>query len=316
MIVSIAPHIKDRGSTRKIMWAVTFALIPAGAAGAFIFGIESLFIIAVSVVSAVATEAIILALRRQEMTVSDGSAVLTGLLLAYNLPPHAPLWLPAAGAFFAVAIGKQVFGGLGHNIFNPALAGRAFLMVSWPGYMTSWQLPRWAPDSISRATPLAVLKEGGTFSADYLGLFLGNRGGCIGEVCAAALLLGAAYLFLKKYITWHIPLTYILTLAAFSWAFNGRTGIFTGDILFYCLSGGLILGAFFMATDYVTSPLTAKGRVIFGAGCGLLTFLIRKCSGYPEGVSYAILIMNAVVPIIDKYTHPKWFGLKKNETVI
>lgn len=316
LIVSIAPHIKDKASTQKIMRAVTFSLIPAGAAGVFIFGIKALFVMIASVISAVITEALIQALRKQEISVYDGSAVLTGLLLAYSLPPYVPLWLPITGSFFAIAIGKQVFGGLGHNIFNPALAGRAFLMVSWPAYMTAWQNPRWAADAVSTATPLALLKEASKTDAaamitNYLNLFLGNRGGCIGEVCIIALLVGAAYLFLKKYITWHVPISYILTVGGFSWIFNGRGGFFTGDILFFILSGGLMLGALFMATDYVTSPLTAKGKVIFGFSCGILTFIIRKFSGYPEGVSYAILIMNAAVPVIDRYTHPKWFGWMK-----
>jgi len=244
----------------------------------------------------------------------DGSAVLTGLLLAYNLPPQVPLWMPVAGSIFAIAIGKQVFGGLGHNIFNPALAGRAFLMVSWPVYMTTWQNPRWQTDAVTTATPLALLKHNhmdllqGT---TYMDLFLGNRGGCIGEVCTVALLLGAAYLLIKKYISWHIPLTYIVSVAFLSWIFNGFNGFFTGDVLFFVMSGGLILGAFFMATDYVTSPLSARGKIIFGIGCGMLTFLIRRYSGYPEGVSYSILIMNAATPIIDRYTFPKWFGYVK-----
>jgi electron transport complex protein RnfD len=296
------------------MWAVNLALIPAGAAGVFIFGVYSLYVIMVSVLSAVVTEWAVLSVRKKEIPIIDGSAVLTGLLLAYNLPPSVPLWIPAAGSFFAIAIGKQVFGGLGHNIFNPALAGRAFLMVSWPVYMTTWQNPRWNVDAITTATPLALIKHNqfdllkGT---TYMDLFLGNRGGCIGEVCIAALLIGAAYLLWKKYISWHIPLTYIAATALLSWVFNGTKGLFTGDALFFILSGGLMLGALFMATDYVTSPLSNKGKIIFGISCGVLTFVIRKFSGYPEGTSYAILIMNAFVPIIDKFTYPKWFGWRK-----
>jgi Na+-translocating ferredoxin:NAD+ oxidoreductase subunit D len=266
------------------------------------------------VISAVFTECAILAIRKKELAIFDGSAILTGLLLAYNLPSGVPLWLPAAGSFFAIAIGKQAFGGLGHNIFNPALAGRAFLMISWPVYMTTWKNPRWGVDAVTGATPLVFLKHN-QFDAlkgtTYMDLFLGNRGGCIGEVCIIALLIGAAYLFWKKYISWHIPLTYIAATAFLSWAFNGRGGLFTGDTLFFVLSGGLMLGALFMATDYVTSPLSNKGKIIFGISCGILTFVIRKFSGYPEGTSYAILIMNACVPIIDKYTHPKWFGWRK-----
>lgn len=315
LIVSIGPHVKDKTSTKKIMWAVTLSLIPAGAAGIFIFGIKSLFIIIASISAAVITEMIILAIRKKDLTaIYDGSAFLTGLLLAYNLPPQVPIWIPVAGSFFAIAIGKQVFGGLGHNIFNPALVGRAFLMVSWPVYMTTWQNPRWKPDALTSATPLWLHKHNGFGLLKDItnwDLLLGNKPGCIGEVCVVALLIGAAFLLLKKYITWHIPFIYISTVAITSFLFNGRDGLFSGDALFFMLGGGLILGAFFMATDYVTSPLSAKGKVTFGIGCGILTFVIRKFSGYPEGVSYAILIMNALTPIIDRYTFPKWFGWRK-----
>jgi len=314
LIVSVGPHIRAKVSTKRIMWAVNLALIPAGAAGVFIFGVYSLYIIIASVLSAVVTEWVILAFRKKEIVILDGSAILTGLLLAYNLPPGVPLWLPVAGSFFAIAIGKQVFGGLGHNIFNPALAGRAFLMVSWPVYMTTWQNPRWTADAITTATPLALIKNNQLTllkGTTYIDLLLGNRGGCIGEVCIIALLVGAAYLFWKRYISWHIPLTYIAAVALLSRVFNGPGGIFTGDALLSVLSGGLVLGALFMATDYVTSPLSNKGKVIFGISCGVLTFVIRKFSGYPEGVSYAILIMNAFVPVIDRFTYPKWFGWRK-----
>ena len=312
IVVSISPHIKDNVSTKKIMWAVTLSLVPAGIAGGFIFGISAFFITIASIASAVITEALILALRKKDVAaVWDGSAVLTGLLLAYNLPPEVPLWMPVVGSFFAIAIAKQIFGGLGHNIFNPALAGRAFLMISWPVYMTTWKNPKWAVDAVTSATPLALykFKEFDVLrNFSYMDLFFGNRGGCIGEVCIIALLVGAAYLLIKRYITWHIPFCYIATVVLTSWIFNGQTGFFSGDALFFVLSGGLILGAFFMATDYVTSPLSARGKVVFGIGCGLLTFLIRKFAGYPEGVCYSILIMNAATPIIDRYTFPKWFG--------
>jgi len=312
--ISIGPHIRSEESTTRIMWAVTLSLLPAGMAGVFIFGIRSLYLIIASIISAIITEAAIMAIRRRRITVFDGSALLTGLLLAYNIPPTAPIWLVAAGSFFAIAIGKQVFGGLGHNIFNPALAGRAFLMVSWPVYMTTWQNPKWQVDAVTTATPLALFKHKEfelLHNISYWDLFIGNRGGCIGEACVAALLIGAAFLFFKKYISWHIPITYILTVAITSWVFNGKNGFFSGDAIFFILSGGLMLGAFFMATDYVTSPLSESGKIIFGICCGILTFIIRKFSGYPEGVSYAILIMNAAVPIIDRYTVPKWFGYKK-----
>jgi electron transport complex protein RnfD len=244
----------------------------------------------------------------------DGSAFLTGLLLAYNLPPNVPLWLPVVGSFFAIAIGKQVFGGLGQNIFNPALVGRVFLMASWPKYMTGFTTaPKFFArgvnyEAVSSATPLALIKKGVAIeNISYLDLFLGKRGGCIGEVCIVALLAGALFLFLKGYISWHIPLSYIGTLGLFTWIF-GQKGFFSGDWLFHILSGGLILGAFFMATDYVTSPLTGKGQIIFGLGCGLITVVIRIWGGYPEGVSYAILMMNAATPIIDRYTKNRIYG--------
>ncbi len=314
-IVYIAPHITSEISTKKIMWAVFWSLVPAGIAGVYIFGIKSSFLIIASVLSAMLTEALIAGARKRNMSsVFDGSAILTGLLLAYNLPPGVPIWMPVVGSFFAIAIGKKVFGGLGQNIFNPALTGRAFLLMSWPIYMTTWQNPRWNADAVTRATPLVIFKEG---RLDLLknysnwDLFIGNRPGCIGEVCVIALLIGAAYLFMKGYISWHIPFTYIATVAVTSWAFNGKANFFTGDVTFFVLSGGLILGAFFMATDYVTSPLSARGKVVFGIGCGLLTFMIRKFAGYPEGVSYAILIMNAATPLIDRYTLPKWFGWRR-----
>lgn len=315
LTVSIAPHIKDRLTTKKIMWEVALSLLPAGIAGAFIFGPRTLLVMAASVFTALAAEAVIIALRKKEMSaVFDGSAFLTGLLLAYSLPPSAPVWLAVAGSVFAIAIGKQVFGGLGHNIFNPALAGRAFLMLSWPLYMITWQSPGWKADAVSGATPLALYKNGQFEQLSSIGnldLFIGNRGGCIGEVCIAALIVGALYLLAKRYITWHVPACYIFVVGLFSWIFNGPEGLFTGDALFFVMSGGLVLGAFFMATDYVTSPLSAKGKVIFGVGCGLLTFIIRRFSGYPGGVCYAILIMNAAVPLIDRYTFPKWFGWRK-----
>ncbi len=311
LVVSIGTHIKSRETTAKVMWHVTLALLPAGVAGFFIFGMHSLFLTISAVAAAVVAEIVFIAMRKKAISVFDGSAVLTGLLLAYNIPPGVPLWLPAAGSAFAIIFGKQVFGGLGNNIFNPALIGRAFLMVSWPIYMTTWENPRWQVDAVTKATPLYLEKYGhfdllkGVTNWD---LFLGNRGGCIGEVCIMALLAGAAYLFWKKYITWHTPLTYIATVALTSWAFNGQKGLFTGDALFFVMAGGVVLGAFFMATDYVTGPLTPKGKIVFGAGCGLLTFIIRRFAGYPEGVSYSILIMNAVAPLIDRMTYPKWFG--------
>jgi len=307
LIVSVSPHLHKDESVSKIMWMVIVSLIPAGAAGVFIFGITALWVIILGVVSALATEAILQILCKRKVTILDGSAVITGLLLAYNLPAGVPFWIPVIGAFFSIAIGKQVFGGLGQNIFNPALAGRVFLMASWPKYMTTFTRPL-SFDAVTSATPLALLKEGKVLeNISYLDLFLGKRGGCIGEVCILALLLGVIFLFIKGYISWHIPLPYIFTVGLFTYIF-GPKGLFSGDWLFHILSGGLILGAFFMATDYVTSPLTRKGQVIFGIGCGVITVIIRLWGGYPEGVSYAILMMNAAVPIIDRYTKMRVYG--------
>ena len=306
-IVSPSPHIHKKDSTSKIMWSVVAALIPAGVAGVFIFGLQALWVVGICVVTAVLTEALILILRKQKITILDGSAVLTGVLLAYNLPSHVPFWIPIVGTFFAIAVGKQAFGGLGKNIFNPALVGRAFLLVSWPKYMTIFVSP-FRYDGVTSATPLAVAKEGLQANLpNYWDLFIGARGGCIGEVCIIALILGVLFLLYKGYISLHTPISFIATVAIFSWAFMGDK-LFSGDYLFYILSGGLILGAFFMATDYVTGPLTRKGQMIFGIGCGLVTFVIRKWGGYPEGVSYAILIMNAFTPIIDRYTRLKIYG--------
>ncbi len=309
LIVSVSPHLHKGESVSNIMWMVVIALIPAGVAGVFIFGISALWVIILGVVSALATEGILQVLTKRKVTVLDASAIITGILLAYNLPPRVPFWIPVIGSFFSVAIGKQIFGGLGQNIFNPALLGRVFLMASWPKYMTTFT-KQLNYDAITSATPLAMIKEGKVLeNISYLDLFLGKRGGCIGEVCILALLLGALFLLLRGYISWHIPITYVFTVAAFTFIF-GSKGLFSGDWLFHILSGGLILGAFFMATDYVTSPLTYKGQVIFGIGCGIITAIIRLWGGYPEGVSYAILMMNAATPIIDRYTKHRVYGTK------
>ncbi len=306
LIVNVFPHLHKAESASRIMWMVAISLIPAGIAGVVIFGLDAFKVIILSIFSALIAEGILQLLTKRKVTVLDGSAFLTGLLLAYNLPPGVPFWLPILGSFFAIAIGKQVFGGLGQNIFNPALAGRVFLMASWPKYMTTFTY-----DAITSATPLAMVKEGKLLERiPYLDLFLGKHGGCIGEVCILALLAGAAFLLIKGYISWHIPATYIFTTGVFTYVF-GPAGLFSGDWLFHVLSGGLILGAFFMATDYVTSPLTRKGQVIFGIGCGLITAVIRLWGGYPEGVSYAILMMNAATPIIDRYTKTRIYGTRR-----
>jgi len=328
LIVSVSPHLHKDESISKIMWMVVISLIPAGVAGVFIFGQGALWVILLGIVSALITEWIIQLFTKRRVSILDGSAFLTGLLLAYNLPPKVPFWLPILGSVFAIAIGKQVFGGLGQNIFNPALVGRVFLMASWPKYMTTFTKPL-NYDAITSATPLAALKEGKVLEhISHWNLFWGIRGGCIGEVCIFALLLGALFLFIRGYISWHIPITYIFVVGLFTYIFGSKSvftplemstaqsGIarfltgFSGDWLFHILSGGLILGAFFMATDYVTTPLTRKGQIIFGMGCGLITAIIRLWGGYPEGVSYAILMMNAATPIIDRYTKNRIYGTK------
>ena len=309
LVVCISPHLHKDESVSKIMWIVVISLIPAGVAGVFIFGLSAFWVIVLGVLSALIAEGIMQLLTKRRVTILDGSAFLTGLLLAYNLPPKVPFWLPIVGSFFAIAIGKQVFGGLGQNIFNPALVGRVFLMASWPKYMTCFTKPL-NYDAITSATPLAALKEGKVLEhISNWNLFWGIRGGCIGEVCIFALLLGALFLFIRGYISWHIPITYIVVVGLFTYIF-GQEGLFSGDWLFHILSGGLILGAFFMATDYVTSPLTRKGQVVFGIGCGLITAIIRLWGGYPEGVSYAILMMNAATPIIDRYTKNRIYGTR------
>ncbi|MFC1804449.1 RnfABCDGE type electron transport complex subunit D [Candidatus Omnitrophota bacterium] len=307
LIVATSPHLHKPESVSKIMWLVTLSLIPAGAAGVWIFGKDALQVIVLGVISALAAEALLQLATKRKVTSFDGSAFLTGLLLAYNLPPQVPFWLPIAGSFFAIAIGKQIFGGLGQNIFNPALVGRVFLMASWPKYMTNFSAPI-GYDAVTSATPLALAREGAAIgNLGYMELFLGNRGGCIGEVCIIALLAGALFLLIKGYISWHVPFTYIFSVGLFTFIFGGNV-YFSGDWIFHLLTGGLILGAFFMATDYVTCPLTRKGQIIFGIGCGLLTAIIRIWGGYPEGVSYAILMMNAATPIIDRYTKPRVYG--------
>jgi electron transport complex protein RnfD len=311
--VGVSPHIHGGESVPKVMWTVFLALLPAGAAGVIIFGLPALKVILISIASCLITESLIQKLRHRKITVYDGSAALTGLLLAYNLSSGVPFWIPLAGGVFAVAITKHAFGGLGANIFNPALAARAFLLASWPKQMTDFIDP-FSLDSISSATPLAMLKESAMPKLSELGLsygdlFLGNRPGCLGEACILALILGAVYLLWKGYIWYQSPAGFILTLGGLSWVFGAR-GFLSGDFLFSILSGGLILGAFFMATDYVTTPITKKGQLVFGIGCGLITFVIRKFGGYPEGVSYSILMMNAATPLIDRWVRPRRYGVK------
>lgn len=314
IIVSVSPHIKSRESVPKIMWSVNLSLLPAAILAVYFFGLRALWIMIAGIGTAVLTEAIIQKLTKQEVTIKDGSAFLTGLLLSFNVSSGVPLYIPVVGSFVAIAIAKFAFGGLGCNIFNPALIGRAFLLAAWPVQMTTWLAPFSAKTT---ATPLGVMKLegvqavidnfGGSMGSVYGNLFLGNVGGCIGEVSALALLIGASYLIYKKYINWQLPIYYIGTVAVLSWIFGGKA-LFTGDPLFHILSGGLILGAFFMATDMVTCPITVRGQIIFAVGAGIILTVIRIYGGYPEGCSYSILIMNAVTPLIDRYIKPKKYG--------
>jgi len=331
--VSATPHLRDRTDVPTIMYSVVIALMPALIGAVYFFGYRAFTLTLIAVVTCVITEGVIQRLTGRPLTYLDGSAVVTGILLAFNLPGGVPWWIPVVGGFFAIAVGKLTFGGLGYNPMNPALLGRVFLQVSWPVQMNSmWTMPRGAAplDAETIATPLAVLKEntailrapdGASIEAvntalarvvdlklSYFDLFIGRVPGCIGETSAALLLLGAAFLMYKRYIEWRIPFSYVGTVALLTWIFGGYDGYFTGLWLFHVLAGGLIIGAFFMATDMVTSPITPKGQLVFGAGCGVLTAVIRLIGGYPEGVSYSILLMNLAVPLIDRFTRPKVFG--------
>jgi electron transport complex protein RnfD len=287
------------------MWTVNAALLPTGAISIYIFGLSALWVVLVSIASALFTEALIQKVRRKTVTISDGTAFMTGLLLAYTLPARCPLGVVACGSIFAIAVGKQAFGGFGKNLFNPALAGRAFLMFLWPKSLSVFTRP-FVYDAVTQATPLSLLKEGRArhlidMGLGYWDLFFGNRSGCIGEVCIFALLLAGLYLLYKRIITWHIPASFILTVGIFMWIFGAPAeGFFKGDFLLHIFSGGLALGAIFMATDYVTSPTAKRGQLIFGVGCGFLTSLVRLWGAYAEGVCYAILLMNALVPLIDR----------------
>lgn len=307
-VVSGTPHVRSKESIQSIMRDVIIALIPATAMGIYFFGIPALILIAVSIVASVFFEWLYQKLLKKPVTISDLSAVVTGLLLAMNLPASAPIWVPIVGAAFAIIFAKQLFGGLGQNFINPALAGRAFLLASYPTEMTSWTAPVGfsGADAAAVATPLATLKTGVMPDASLADVILGtNIGGCIGETCAVALIIGGIYLLVKHVISWRIPVLYILTVFVLTAAI-GRKGLRVP--VYEIFTGGLMLGAFFMATDYASSPVTPKGQIIFAIGCGIITTLIRIFGGYPEGVSYSILIMNLAVPLIERFTEPKIFG--------
>ena len=318
LIVSIGPHMRDEESTAKIMWTVSGALLPATLMSVYYFGMPAVLVILVCLVSSVLSEAAVQWMLKKPVTISDGSAFLTGLLLAMNLPSNVPLYIPAVGSFVAIVITKHLFGGLGFNIFNPALIGRAFVLISFPKIMTTYAPTlHMGTDAKTMATPLVLLKEEGmakllevfhTKAALYQDLFLGNRAGSLGETSVVALLLGAVFLLLKRYITWHVPLPFIATVGILSWLFGGKEGLMSGDAIFHMMSGGLILGAFFMATDYVTGPSVRSAQVVFGVACGALTVLIRLKGGYPEGVMFAILLMNCFAPLLDRGMRSPVFG--------
>ncbi len=322
--VSVSPHVRDEETVSRIMWWVNISLMPALILSFYYFGPRAMYVTALCIVTSVLSEHIYQKALGQKSTIADGSAFLTGMLLAMNLPPSVPFYIPVVGSFIAIIITKMLFGGLGYNIFNPALIGRAFLLISFPKAMTIWTTPATAfawLDAKTTATPLGILKEEGmgklieAFGSKgdlYTNLLTGNTAGSIGETSAVLLLFGGAVLLLKRYITWHIPFSFMATVAVLAWAFGGET-LFTGDPVIHLLSGGLILGAFFMATDYVTCPTIRKGQIIFGIGCGAITMLIRLKGGFPEGVMFAILLMNCFAPIIDRSVKPDLFGAVKEK---
>ena len=299
LLVSSSPHMRSERTVTKEMLDVIIALIPTGLVGVYYFGTKALALIIASVLSCIIAEFISNKVMKRDTSINDLSAVVTGLLLAYNIPVTMPIWQTVIGTAFAIVICKQFFGGIGQNIVNPALGARAFLLASWSKNMSNYV----APGKVSAVSAATVL-SGGDKPA-LLDMFIGNMGGCIGEVSTLAILIGAAYLVIRKVISLRIPVVYILTTAVLLMIFNKSVD----GILEQLLSGGLMLGAFFMATDYTTSPVTKKGEIIFAFGCGLITSLIRVFGGYPEGVSYSILLMNLLVPLIDSKTMPKVFGV-------
>lgn len=307
--VSSAPHIRSAANTTRLMGDVLIALLPTTIAGVYYFGMRAAILLVISVVSALLAELAWQSITKQPVRINDLSAAVTGLLLGLNLPASAPWWLAMIGSFFAIIFVKQLFGGLGNNFMNPALAARAVLLSSWPVHMTAWTLPTYFQpvDAVSTATPLAGLQTGG-----IMDLFLGNIPGCIGEVCKAAILLGFLYLVIRGTIIGHVPVIFLAVTALLSWAM-GPQGAFTfdGDPLTAILSGGVLFGAVFMATDYATSPMTIGGQAIFAAGCGMIVSVIRAYGAYPEGVTYAILLMNIVTPLIDRAIKPTVYGVVK-----
>ncbi|EGS29831.1 electron transport complex, RnfABCDGE type, D subunit [Peptoniphilus sp. oral taxon 375 str. F0436] len=301
--VSLAPHIRSNDTVQRIMLDVLIALVPAAIASVYFFGLYSLAIMAVSVGACVLSEYVFQKLMKKPIQVKDLSAVVTGILLAFNVPAGAPLWMVAFGGVFAIIIVKECFGGIGGNFMNPALAARVMLMASWPQQMTAYV----QPDGMTGATPLQILKEGGGNLPSLMDMLTGNIGGVIGETCAIALILGGIYLLVRKVIDWKTPVIYIVSTAIFLLLFGVKVDLLAYEVL----GGGLLLGAIFMATDYSSSPMNAKGKIIFALGAGLITAVIRAKGGMPEGVSYSILLMNVCTPLIDKFTVGEAYGPKK-----
>lgn len=321
LTISPSPHIHEGSSVKKIMYSVIIALIPALLWSFFVFGLPAVLVTMISVAACVIFEWLIQKyIIKGKPTISDGSAVLTGILLSMNLPATLPAWIVIIGALIAIGVAKMSFGGLGQNPFNPALVGRVFLLISFPVQMTTWPVNLRATDAISGATPLSIIKEGiktGTPVSeimktlpDYGDLIFGNIGGSLGEISALLLFIGFAFMLIRKVISWHIPVSLILTVFIFTgilWLANPESNI---DPLYHILTGGIMLGAIFMATDMVTSPMSRLGQIIFGIGIGIITVCIRVWGAYPEGISFAILIMNAFTPLINNYIKPKRFGNK------
>lgn len=315
LYVSPSPHIHGGDSISKNMYGVLIALIPAFLVSLYFFGLGALIVTATSVAACMLFEYLIQKfLMKKEPTLSDGSAILTGVLLAFNLPSNLPVWIIIIGALAAIGIGKMSFGGLGNNIFNPALVGRVFLLISFPAQMTTWpevgQLTAYT-DATTGATVLSLMNEGALDQLPSLcDMLMGKMGGSLGEVSALALLLGLAYMLWKKIITWYVPVSVLGTVFLFTGIMHLVNPAVYASPFVHLLSGGLMLGAIFMATDYVTSPMTKNGMLIYGVGIGLLTTVIRLFGSYPEGMSFAILIMNAFTPLINSYVKPKHFGGK------
>lgn len=325
--VSGSPHVHSRESVKKIMWTVVIALLPTFAVSILSFGFDAVRLTLISVAACLLFEWLIQKfLLKKPCSISDGSAVITGMLLAFNVPSNLPWWIMVIGALVAIGIAKMPFGGLGNNLFNPALVGRVSLLISFPQQMTTWPMPRpWfshaAVDATTGATPLGMIKTGLAQGKDmgelmnqlpsYAQMLLGEQGGSLGEVAAIAIIIGGLFMLFRKVISWHIPVSFIATAFVFATILHAANPTLYIPGSYHILCGGLLLGAVFMATDMVTSPMSGWGKIVFGCGCGLLTIIIRVWGAYPEGVSFAILLMNAVVPLLNKAFPPKRFGVTK-----